>query len=206
MTEDKNKFTEKFTKKINGLYIDPKIFTYKFVCNCPGECCYYGVFTDYKEYQTILSIKDKIIVNMDETQSTDVSKWFEPEEEDEDFESGIAVGTEVINGKCIFLDKNGLCTLQKLAIQEGEYKWKYKPLYCILFPLTTYEGALTIDDEHIDRLPSCNVDANTKLTMFEACEEELRYFFGEEGFAELEKYREEYLNEINIGEQENVSK
>ena len=93
---------------------------------------------DYKEYQTILSIKDKIIENMDETQSTDVSKWFEPPEKDEDFESGIAVGTEVINGKCTFLDKNGLCTLQKIAMQEGEYKWKYKPLYCILFPLNDF--------------------------------------------------------------------
>lgn len=206
MVEEKENFADKFTKKINGLLIDPVIFTYKFICNCPGECCHYGVYTDYKEYQTILSIKNKVIDLMDETQCKDVKKWFEPEEVDEDFESGIAVGTEVINGKCTFLDKEGLCTLQKLAYQEGEYKWKYKPLYCILFPLTTYEGALTLDTDHIDRLRYCNIDSNTQLTMFEACEEELRHFFGEEGFAELENYREEYLNEIKIGEKENVSK
>lgn len=206
MNEDSNNFAEKFSKKINGLFIDPQIFTYKFICNCPGECCYYGVYSDYKEYQTILSIKDKIIENMDETQSKDVSKWFEPEEKDDDFESGIAVGTETINGKCTFLDQNGLCTLQKIAMKEGEYKWKYKPLYCILFPLTTFEGALTIDDEHIDRLPNCNVDPNTKLTMFEACEEELKHFFGEDGFEELKNYREEYLNEIKMGVNEDVAK
>jgi Fe-S-cluster containining protein len=202
MSDDKIKFT----KQINGLYIDPKIFTYKFQCNCPGECCYYGVYTDRKEYETILSIKDKIIANMDETQSTNVSKWFEPEEKDEDFESGIAVGTEVINGKCTFLDKNGLCTLQKIAMDEGEFKWKYKPTYCILFPLTTFEGALTIDDEHIDRLPYCNIDPKTSLTMFEACQEELRHFLGEEGFEELKNYREEYLNEIKMGVNEDVTK
>ena len=206
MSEAQSNFSDKFTKKINGLYIDPIIFTYKFICNCPGECCYYGVYTDYKEAQNILSLKDRIIENMDETQSKDVSKWFEPEEVDEDFESGIAVGTEVINGKCTFLDKNGLCTLQKMAMNEGEYKWKYKPLYCILFPLTTFEGALTIDDEHIERLPSCNVDPNTRLTMFEACEEELRHFFGEEGFKELQKYREEYLNEIKMEVKEDAAK
>ena len=74
------------------------------------------------------------------------------------------------------------------------------------FRLTTFEGALTIDDEHIDRLPSCNVDPSTRLTMFEACEEELRHFFGEEGFAELKNYREEYLNEINMGVNEDVTK
>ena len=202
MDENNNKFT----KKINGWYIDPQIFTFKFRCKCPGECCYYGVFTDYKEYETILSIKEKIIANMDETQLKDASKWFEPQEKDEDFESGIAVGTEVINGKCAFLDKNGLCTLQKIAMDEGEYKWKYKPLYCVLFPLTTYEGALTIDDEHIDRLPSCNVDSNISLSMFEACQEELRHFFGEEGFKELKDYREEYLNEIKTGVNEDVTK
>ena len=206
MSEDSNNYAAKFTKKINGWLIDPQIFTYKFICNCPGECCNYGVYTDYKEYESILSIKDKIIANMDETQSTDVSKWFEPPEKDDDFESGIAVGTEVINGKCTFLDKNGLCTLQKIAMQEGEFKWKHKPVYCILFPLTTFEGALTIDTEHIERLPFCNVDPGNKLTMFEACQEELKHFFGEEGFEELKNYREEYLNEINIGEKEDVAK
>ncbi|MCK7528343.1 MAG: hypothetical protein MZV64_67625 [Ignavibacteriales bacterium] len=50
---------------------------------------------------------------MDETQSKDIDEWFEEPEEDEDFESGVAVGTEIINDKCTFLDKNGLCTLQK---------------------------------------------------------------------------------------------
>lgn len=206
MSDNSNIFSEKFTKKIKGILIDPQIFTYKFICNCPGECCYYGVYTDYKEYETILSIKDKIIENMDETQSKDVDEWFEDPEKDDDFESGIAVGTEVINGKCTFLDKNGLCTLQKIAMNEGEYKWKYKPLYCILFPLTTHEGVLTIDKEHIERLPYCNIDPNTSLTMFEACEAELRHFFGEEGFQELKNYREEYLNEINMGVKEHVAK
>lgn len=206
MSEVKIESPNKFTKKINGLFIDPIIFTYKFKCNCPGECCEYGVFIDYKEYETILSIKDKVIANMDETQSTNVDKWFEEPEKDEDFESGIAVGTEVINDKCTFLDKDGLCTLQKIALQEGKYKWDYKPIYCVLFPLTTYEGALTIDDEHIDRLPSCNIDPNTQLTIYEACEEELRHFLGKDGFEELKNYRDEYLNEIKMGVKEDVAK
>lgn len=206
MSESSVNLTEKFTKKINGWLIDPQIFTYKFVCKCPGECCYYGVYTDYKEYETILAIKEKIIEAMDETQSKSVNEWFEPPEKDNDFESGIAVGTEILNGKCTFLDKNGLCTLQKIALQEDEFKWKYKPIYCVLFPLTTFEGALTIDTEHIERLPYCNVDSSNKLTMFEACHEELKHFLGEEGFEELKSYREEYLSEINIGVKEDVTK
>ena len=185
---------QKFTKEINGLKIDPQIFTFSFSCRCNGECCYYGVYTDLKEHDMILSIKDKIKSIMDESQTKDISKWFEPQEEDEDFESGVAVGTELYNNKCAFLDKDGLCTLQKLANNEGVHKWKYKPMYCILFPLTIFEGALTIDDDHINRLKTCNKFPSMNTTIFEACREELKYFFGEEGFGELDEYRKEYLD------------
>lgn len=200
MSEENN---NGFTKIINGILIDPKIFTFKFGCKCNGECCNYGVFTDSKEADFILSIKNKIIPLMDDSQSKDVNKWFEAPEEDEDFDSGVAVGTEIINGKCTFLDKNGLCTLQKLAILEGKHQWEYKPMYCILFPLTIYEGAITIDDEHIDRLKYCNKFDVTNLTIYETCRDELKHFFGEEAFAELEQYRQEYLNEIQTGVEKN---
>ncbi len=185
---------QKFSKEINGIKIDPKIFTFSFSCKCNGECCYYGVYADLKEHNLILSIKDKIISNMDNSQTIDVSKWFEPPEEDEDFESGIAVGTELFNHKCTFLDKNGLCTLQKLANLEKVHKWKYKPIYCVLFPFTIFEGALTIDDDHINRLKTCNKFPLKQISIYEACQEELKYFFGDEGFAELDEYRREYLN------------
>ncbi len=206
MAEDVKEFTKDFTKKINGLYIDPKIFTYSFSCKCSGECCYYGVYTDLKEHDKILEIKDRILPFFDESQSKDLTKWFEPPEEDEDFESGVAVGTEVINNKCSFLDKEGLCVLQKLAIQEGKHAWEYKPMYCVLFPLTIYEGALTIDDEHIDRLKTCNVEASNKKSIFDSCREELQYFFGNEKFAELEKYKNEYLSDLLTGEIQNARK
>ena len=191
---------EKFTKEINGIKIDPAIFTFSFNCDCSGECCHYGVYLDLKESQDILKIKDKVIELMDETQCKDTKKWFEPAEEDEDFDSGVAVGTEVINGKCTFLDKDGLCILQKLALNEGAYKWKYKPLYCILFPLVIFEGALTIDDEHIERLKSCNINPGTETSIFEHCREELSHFFSEDDFKELEEYRTEYLTEIQTKE------
>ncbi|GBD87444.1 hypothetical protein BMS3Abin03_01376 [bacterium BMS3Abin03] len=197
MTEETENFTKNFTKKINELFIDPKIFTYRFSCKCSGECCYYGVYTDLKEHDKILELKDKLLPLFDESMSKDLSKWFEPPEEDEDFESGVAVGTEVINGKCAFLDKNGLCTLQRLANLDGVHKWKYKPLYCILFPLTIYEGALTIDDEHIDRLKTCNAEQNPSTSIYEACREELVYFFGEKNFNELEDYKKKYLNTLD---------
>lgn len=77
---------------------------------------------------------------------------------------------------------------------EGEHKWKYKPIYCVLFPYTIYEGALTIDDEHIDRLKTCNMNPTPSQAIFDSVREELEYFFGSEGFKELEEYRKEYLS------------
>ena len=129
-------------KVIKGIKIDPLIFTFKFNCRCSGECCYYGVYVDIKEQKKILNLENKLLPLFDESQTKDINKWFEKPETDEDFESGIAIGTELHNNKCVFLDKDGLCSLQKLALKEGENKWKYKPLYCILFPLTIYEGTL----------------------------------------------------------------
>lgn len=184
-------------KIIKGLKIDPLIFTFKFTCRCDGgECCHYGVYVDYKEHEKILTLKDEIIQMMDESQSKNPADWFEAPEKDDDFESGIAVGTNIINNKCAFLDKHGLCTLQKLALSKGLHKWDYKPIYCVLFPLTTFKGSLTVDDEHIDRLNSCNRYADANLTVYDSCKEELRYFLGEDGFEELEQYREEYLSDL----------
>jgi Fe-S-cluster containining protein len=197
--------SEQFTKVINGIKIDPKIFTFKFRCNCTGECCYYGVYTDLKEQQQIMRLKDRLLPLFDESQSKNADKWFEPPEKDEDFESGVAVGTEVINGKCAFLNKNGLCTLQTLAINEGVDKWKYKPLYCILFPFTVYDGALTIDDDHIDRLKTCNINPVDDISIFDACREELLHFFGPDGYKELEDYQKEYLSDFIESEQVNES-
>ena len=193
---------EKF-KMIKGIKIDPRIFTFKFHCKCKGECCHYGVYADLKEHQQILKKKESIIHVMDESQTKSIVEWFEPAEKDNDFESGIAVGTEIVNNKCVFLDKNGLCSLQKIAIQEGEHKWKYKPLYCILFPLTIFEGTLTIDDEHMERLRSCNNNGFSEQTIFDACYEELIYLFGNDGFEELELYREEYFSQIQLGVSKN---
>ena len=195
---------EKFEKKINGLFIDPLIFTQPFPACCDvnlcfGECCYYGVYTDLKEHDFIMENKEKIIEAMDDSQPKDVSKWFEKPEKDEDFESGIAVGTEVYNDKCVFLDKKGFCTLQKMAMERGEYKWKYKPLYCILFPLVIYEGALTVDDDHLKRMHYCNKSENQTSTVFECCKEELKHLLGKKGFKELENYRKEYFKKQNSG-------
>ncbi len=185
-------------KIIKGLKIDPVIFTQQFVpgcdiCKCSGECCYYGVYTESNEHENILKIKDKIIEEMDDSQTKVVKNWFEEPIEDDDFTSGIAVGTEVYNGKCVFLDKQGFCTLQKIAMKEGVHKWKYKPLYCILFPLVIWEGKFTIDEDHLKRMNYCNKKEIYSADLFKIFQEEIKHVFGEDGFKELLEYKDEFL-------------
>ena len=78
-------------------------------------------------------------------------------------------------------------------------KWKYKPLYCILFPLIIYDGAITIDDEHLDRLHYCNKIENQPSTIYDACKEELEFLVGKDGMMELEDYRLEYFAKQKTG-------
>lgn len=190
-------------KIIKDLIIDPIIFTHPFVerCNiglCSGECCWYGVFIDLKEMEFILENKEIIKQYMDDSQTKDESKWFEPIEEDSDFPSNYCAGTEIYNHKCVFLDKNGFCSLQKAAIARNEHRWKYKPLYCVLFPLTIYEGKLTVDDDHINRLHYCSKPRHQISTVFDAMKDELIYLLGEDGYNELLRYREEIIGELKI--------
>lgn len=185
---------------IQGLKIDPKIFTFPFGCKCNGECCHYGVYADLEEYEFIKTLTDRLIPLMDETQTTDPEQWFEEPVVDEDFKSGKCAGTEVHNGKCVFLDKKGLCVIQRLAIQEGVSPWKYKPLYCILFPLTIYEGSLTIDEEHIDRLKFCNKVDVVNANLFEYCKAEIVHLLGEEGWQTLVEYKKQHIDKKEISE------
>lgn len=193
---------------VKGFKVDEAIFTQGFVkyCDidkCGGGCCHSGVYADTGEYTRILENKEKIIAVMDETQDPDPATWFDNEwVDDEDFPSGKAVGTEVhardggISGfdeGCVFLDKRHFCSIQVAAAENGLHRWAWKPDYCILFPVTVVEGVLTYDDSHSDDLHHCGPKGvgNYVHSVFEAMQEELRYFLGEKDFGKLSKYFEE---------------
>lgn len=190
---------------VNGLKVDELIFTQGFVkyCNidrCAGGCCHSGVYADVKEYETILRNANEIAKHMDETQNTDRSTWFDGEYiDDPDFVSGKAIGTNIherdggISGfteGCVFLDKRHFCSIQVAAAEHGLHRWAWKPIYCILFPITVVEGVITYDDSHSEDLNYCgpNGRGNYVHSVFEAMQEELLHFLGNEEFAKLNDY------------------
>lgn len=204
---------EKDFMEINGMKIDPVIFTQGFVpgCNisiCSGQCCNWGVYMDRDFEPVIMKFENQIKDVMDEYQPRDTSKWFEKElEEDSDFSSGYAIGTELyINSQgitqCVFKDKRGYCSLQVMAVENGLHKWEIKPKYCIMYPLTIIDNVLTVDNDHSERLDYCGIHhkENYTQTIFDAMGEEIKFIIGEEGYNILnENYKKKYQKKYQIG-------
>jgi hypothetical protein len=155
-------------------------------CTCSSACCEGGVFVDLHERDVIVAHKELIAAQMDGTQSTDPSTWFEEgEHEDDDFPSGRCVGTQVIHDKCAFLDGLGRCTIQLAAVNAGMDKWALKPLFCVLYPIEITNGTVSFDDMLQSEESCCTIGTSFEIPLFEGCREELVHLIGEEGFAAM---------------------
>ncbi len=180
------------TQLRSGQYtISPELFDKGYrggrgPCTCTSECCKHGVYADVRERDRILASKEIIRTYMDETQTTDDAGWFEEGEfDDPDFPSGRCVSTQVVNGRCAFLDKLGRCSLQVVATSEGMHRWALKPLFCILFPLEISNNVIGFDDLLDQEQECCSITNEYDVPVFEACRDELVHILGDEGFRQL---------------------
>jgi len=158
-------------------------------CSCSSVCCEGGVYVDLHERDVIMAHGDLIKRQMDETQTTDSSRWFEAEVAlDTDFPSGQCVGTQVINDKCAFLDREGRCCLQKAAVAGGMHKWAIKPMFCILYPIEISNGTVSFDEMLQDEESCCTIGPSFDVPLFQACREEIVHIVGEEGYGLMEEH------------------
>lgn len=177
--------------RVGKYEIDPILFEKGFSkgCGplaCESTCCSVGVFADLEEKELILSHKEAVKKFMDETQTTDDSLWFDSDVlDDSDYPSGKAIGTEVFNDKCVFLNKSGMCSLQIAAASEGIGRWGLKPFYCTAFPITVEEGVLTFDDFQQGKTHCCSSIDTKVTTLVESCRDELERILGRDGYKEL---------------------
>lgn len=184
-------YEEKENMRIGKYEIDPVLFKKGFSkgCGplaCESTCCSVGVFADLKEKGLILSHKETVKKYMDDTQTIDDSQWFDSEVfDDNDYPSGKAVGTQVFNNKCVFLNKLGMCSLQIAGASEGMGRWALKPFYCIAFPITVDEGVLTFDDFQQGKTQCCSSIDAKESTLVESCRDELELILGHDGYKEL---------------------
>lgn len=142
---------------------------------------------DVEERQNILAHADTIKKYMEPHQDTNHERWFEEHEEvDLDFPSGRAVGTQVRDYGCVFLDRMGRCVLQTAALQEGMSKFALKPFFCFGYPITIEDGVLTVENPAFTgQHECCSTVAGGELSVFDVCLEELEHVLGKEGVQEL---------------------
>jgi hypothetical protein len=115
----------------------------------------------------------------------DPSGWFGAnEEQDSDFPSGYVVPSTVIPNaahyggtECVFLRPDWLCALQVAAGAEGEHPWRWKPFHCIIHPIATEGGELTIasDEELLSEEGGCFRAAGRENKMSDRLAEEIDF-------------------------------
>lgn len=175
--------------------IDPILFEKGFSkgCGpyqCETTCCSSGVFLDPADRDVIIDHKEAVKLQMDETQTTNDAVWFDNRKEiDIDFPSGYAVGTEVFNDKCVFLRKDGRCSVQLVSVEQYNDPWKIKPFYCVAFPIAVDQGVVTYDDYQDGKTQCCSIVRDTDATLVESCKAELEYVLGAEGYRKLQEIK-----------------
>jgi hypothetical protein len=112
-------------------------------------------------------------------------RWFETAVvRDDDFPGGAATRTTVVNGGCVFLNRDARgCALHGLALDRGEDYHAIKPMVSALFPVTFGGGTLLCSEELIDGSLVC---AGEGPTAYEMARGELGYYFGDALVAELD--------------------
>jgi hypothetical protein len=188
--------------RIRGYLVSPDLFTTGYgkesgPWTCTSQCCGGGAYVDVTERDRVLAHAEMVKRHVDETQTQDESRWFEPNDfADSDYKSGRCVGTTVENGKCILQDKRGFCSLQVAASASGASKWAIKPLYCVLFPLEVIANVIRYDRRFHDVRPCCTAKTEFEIPLFEACKDEVVHLVGEDGYRAMEShYKTHYLSE-----------
>lgn len=189
---------------INGLRIDPILFTEVnaqrcLLDECKGACCSGGVWVDQEAVAALVPHVEAIKANMPEDRR-DPDTWFSAPSPDEDFPSGIAIGTNIVDDPvrtddrtcCIFMRHDRRCAIQVTNQQLGREWPGLKPFYCALYPIFLSKGVLSYDDETplVFEDATCQRFCAEKQPLYKIYQEEIEMVLGAEGYAELGRMAE----------------
>jgi hypothetical protein len=169
--------------------VDPEIFRRRYfgVCLrcsfCHDACCQYGVDLSLVERDRILADADRLELVVGRPRS----EWFTGVvTADPDFSGGAATRTAVVDGGCVFLQRNARgCSLHAYALEQGRDYHDLKPMVSALFPVTFGDGALFCSEELVEGSLIC---AGEGPTAYEMARDELGYYFGADLVAELDAF------------------
>lgn len=168
--------------------VDDAIFTRRYFGHClrctfcEDACCEHGVDVSVVERDRILTraaeIQPRVNVRPD--------AWFAPViTKDHDFPGGATTRTAVVNGRCVFHNREARgCLLHGLSLESNTDYHELKPMVSALFPVTFGEGALVCSEELAEGSLVCAGDGPTAYAMARS---ELAYYFGDALVSELDR-------------------
>ncbi len=164
-------------------------FTHCLRCNfCSDACCQYGVDVDLYHYERIQRHADGI----ERYTGIPRARWFTGEyEDDPEVPGGGSHRTRVVDGYCVFHNRQGQgCLLHAYCIEQRIDHRELKSMVDCLFPLSFYDDTLCVADEVDDDELVC---LDTGPTIYRGGREELEYYFGERFVAALDTLETQVL-------------
>jgi hypothetical protein len=170
--------------------VEPRIFALRYfqfcmACNyCHDVCCSWGVDVDLGNAERIKALPADFKARVGVPESA----WFTTDvTPDAEFPGGAHVRTAIVNGACVFRNRQGRgCLIHGYALEKGLDYHDTKPLVSTLFPVTFEHGVLAAANELVDGSLRCFDDGPT---LYEGSRDELLYYFGEGLVAELDGLR-----------------
>lgn len=159
-----------------------RYFTHCLKCDfCHDSCCSYGVDVDEHNVERILSRAD----DLEPLVGVPRNDWFESMmREDPEFPGGRHTRTKVVDGRCVFLDREQRgCILHRYCVETGADYHDIKPMVSSLYPVTFNDGLLHPSEEVVENLLVC-LDQGPSI--YRGVRHELGFYFGLELLDELD--------------------
>ena len=180
------------TPRVNR--VDTRIFQLTYYMNCMGcnfcgdICCQYGVDVDLENVARLQERAEEL----EEFTGRPRSQWFQNQVvPDPEYPGGGYCRTQVIDGRCVFLNRQGRgCLIHSWCLQQGLPYQQLKPMVSSLFPVTFDQGVLLPSNETIESSLVC---LGPGSTLYQGARGDLLWYFGEDLVAELDQMEQEFV-------------
>lgn len=159
---------------------------------CHDLCCQYGATIEIERVRRLEVWAD----HLEPYVGSRRQHWFRPDydEEDAEYPGGRRWRTSVVNGICVFANRQGRgCLLHRFALERQLDVHDLKPMPCLLFPIYWSEGRLHPNEEVTDGSLVC---LGPGKSVYRSSREEVRYYFGSELVEELDELELQTLREL----------
>jgi hypothetical protein len=146
---------------LNVLKIHPRVRQRLYqpratVRNCDGSCCSHGTTVSIRERDAIMARRATVAAFMTSRARRRPERWFGKRVSvDDDFTAGRTLTTSVVDGRCVFYRKDGLCALQVAGQKKLANPYALKPSVCLLWPLCVYSKTIDIGVASFTNHPAC---------------------------------------------------